>query len=89
MFPDGIMIDPASRQYRTCKIQSLFSYIVYLTIDTEGQKKDSPIKNTDESSLVAGTGLSFISFRMDINGGLTKKSSDHFVIFLFSFPFTY
>lgn len=22
--------------------------------DTEGQKKDSPIKNTDESSLVAG-----------------------------------
>ena len=61
----------------------------YLTKDTEGQKKDSPIKNTDESSLVAGTGLSFISFRMDINGGLTKKSSDHFLIFLFTFPFTY
>ena len=46
------MIDPVSRQYRTCKIQSLFSYIVYLTKDTEGQKKDSPIKDTDESSLV-------------------------------------
>lgn len=40
----------------------------------EGQKKDSPIKNTDESSLVAGTGLSFISFRMDINGGLQRKA---------------
>ena len=68
MFPEGIMIDPVSRQYRTNKVQSLFSYIVDLTKDTEGQKKDSPIKNTDESSLVAGTGLSFISFRMDING---------------------
>ena len=52
MFPEGIMIDPVSRQYRTNKIQSLFSYIVDLTKDTEGQKKDSPIKNTDESSLV-------------------------------------
>ena len=46
------MIDPVSRQYRTCKIQSLFSYIVDMTKDTEGQKKDPPIKNTDESSLV-------------------------------------
>ena len=46
------MIDPVSRQYRTCKIQSLFSYNVDLTTDTEGQKKDSPIKITDESSLV-------------------------------------
>ena len=62
MFPEGIMIDPVSRQYRTCKIQSLFSYIVDLTKDTEGQKKDSPIKNTDESSLVAGTGLEPVTF---------------------------
>ena len=52
MFPEGIMIDPILRQYRTNKIQPLFSYIVYLTKDTEGQKKDSPIKNTDESDLV-------------------------------------
>ena len=62
MFPEGIMIDPVSRQYRTCKIQSLFSYIVDLTTDTEGQKKDSPIKITDESSLVAGTGLEPVTF---------------------------
>ena len=46
------MIDPVSRQYRTCKIQSLFSHIVDMKKDTEGSKKDSPIKNTDESSLV-------------------------------------
>ena len=51
------MIDPVSRHYRTNKIQSLFSYIVDLEKDTEGQKKDSPIKNTDESSLVAGERL--------------------------------
>ena len=53
------MIDPVSRHYRTNKIQSLFSYIVDLTKDTGGQKKkkDSPIKNTDESSLVAGERL--------------------------------
>ena len=30
--------------------------------DTEGQKKDSPIKNTDESSLVAGTRLERATF---------------------------
>ncbi len=56
------MIDPVSRQYRTNKIQSLFSYIVDLTTDTEGQKKDSPIKNTDESSLVAETRLELVTF---------------------------
>ena len=33
-------------------LENKFSYIVDLTKDTEGQKKDSPIKNTDESSLV-------------------------------------
>ena len=31
-------------------------------INTEDQKKDSPIKNTDESSLVAGTGLEPVTF---------------------------
>ena len=62
MFPEGIMIDPVSRQYRTNKIQPLFSYIVDLTKATEGQKKDSPIKNTDESVLVAGTGLEPMTF---------------------------
>jgi len=35
-----------------------------LTKDTEGQKKDSPIKNTDESSLVAGTGLELSDLKL-------------------------
>ena len=62
MLPERIMIDPVSRQYRTCRIQSLFSYIVDMTKITGGQKKDSPMKNTDESYLVAGTGLEPVTF---------------------------
>jgi len=33
-------------------LENKYLYIVDLKKDTEGQKKDSPIKNTDESSLV-------------------------------------
>jgi hypothetical protein len=39
--------------------------------------------------LVAGTRISSISFWMDVIGGLTMKSSYHFVIFLFTFPFAF
>jgi hypothetical protein len=41
--------------------------------------------------LVAGTRISSISFRMNVKGGgvLTMKSSDHLVIFLFTFPFAF
>ena len=66
-----------------------FQWILDLKRDTEWQKKGSPINLTDESPLVAGTRISSISFWMDVNGGLTMKSSDHFVIFLFTFPFAY
>ena len=41
--------------YRTSNIQVIFQLILDLTRDKEGQKKDSPINLTDESSLVAGT----------------------------------
>ena len=57
-----------------------------MTKDTEDQKKDSPIKNTDESSLVAGTGISFISFRMDIKGGLSKEKLGPLCDLPFTFP---
>ncbi len=36
--------------------------LIHLTRDTEGQKKDSPINLTDESSLVAGTRLERATF---------------------------
>lgn len=48
--------------YRTSNIQVVFQLILDLTRDTEGQKKDSPINLTDESSLVAGTGLEPVAF---------------------------
>jgi hypothetical protein len=52
IFPNGIVIDPKNREYRTSNIQVIFQIILDLTRDTEGQKKDSPINLTDESSLV-------------------------------------
>ena len=48
--------------YRTSNIQVVFQLILDLTRDTEGQKKDSPINLTDESSLVAGTRLERATF---------------------------
>jgi hypothetical protein len=51
-----------------------------------GTKKRLTNYLTDESSLVAGTGISSIAFRMDVIGGLTRKSSDRFAFHLFTFP---
>ena len=62
IFPNGIFISPQNREYRTSNIQVIFQLILDLTRDTEGQKKDSPIILTDESSLVAGTGLEPVTF---------------------------
>ncbi len=62
IFPDGIFISPKNREYRTSNIQVIFQLILDLTRDSEGQKKDSPIILTDESSLVAGTGLEPVTF---------------------------
>ena len=62
IFPDGIFISPKNREYRTSNIQVIFQLILDLTRDSEGQKKDSPINLTDESSLVAGTGLEPVTF---------------------------
>ena len=56
------MIIPVSRQCRTNK--NSISIFVYRILDKghRGSKKDSPIKNTDESSLVAGTRLERATF---------------------------
>lgn len=40
----------------------------------------------DFLSLVAGTRLSSISFRMDVIEGLTRKNSVRFAFFLLTFP---
>jgi len=44
-----------------------------------------PIKKPEPKD----SGISFTSFRMDLKEGFTMKSSDHFVIFLFTFPFAF
>ena len=57
VFPDGLVLDTEKRQYLTSKVNSLFS----LKLDfmrTSGDKKEKlPIKNDEESSLVAEGGF--------------------------------
>ena len=62
VFPAGLSIDPKNRQYRTKKINSVFSYIADYKRDSEEQKKDPPVKITDGSPMVAGTGLEPVTF---------------------------
>jgi len=57
IFPAGLSIESKNRQYRTKKINSIFSYILDSTVDSEGQKKDPLRKNLNGSLVVAGTGL--------------------------------
>ena len=70
-----------------------FQWILDLKRDTEWQKKESPFNLTDDSPLVAGTHISWLSILSVRNGrkggGLTMKSSDHFVIFLLTFLFVF
>ena len=70
-----------------------FQWILDLKRDTEWQKKESPFNLTDDSPLVAGTHISWRSILSVRNGrkggGLTMKSSDHFVIFLLTFLFVF
>jgi len=57
VFPEGIVIDTHQRTYLTSKINSIFHAKSQFKRDSEGPKKRLPIKNDEESSLVAGTGL--------------------------------
>jgi hypothetical protein len=50
------------------------------------REKEKVTISDDFLSLVAGTRISSISFRMDANEGLTRKSSDRFAFLLFTFP---
>ena len=62
MFPNGLSISPKNRQYRTNKVNLVFSSILDFKGDTEGQKKDASKKNLDASCLVAGIGLEPMTF---------------------------
>ena len=53
VFPEGLVLDTEKRQYLTSKVNSLFSLKRDL-MRTSGVKKEKlPIKNDEESSLVA------------------------------------
>ncbi len=62
IFPAGLSVDSENRLYRTKKINSIFSYILDTTGDSEGQKKDPLRKNLNGSLVVAGTGLEPMTF---------------------------
>jgi site-specific DNA recombinase len=62
LFPSGIVIDPLKRQYRTSKVNSIFSAIASISRDKETKTKNSSSELNDESCLVAGTGLEPVTF---------------------------
>ena len=62
VFPEGIVIEPENRQYRTSKVNKVFSLISSISMDNDGKAKDSSTLNEDESCLVAGTGLEPATF---------------------------
>lgn len=63
MFPYGIVIEPENRQYRTSKVNQVFSLISSISKDKGDKVKDSSTLNEDESCLVAGAGLTPFSRR--------------------------
>ncbi|MCK5703086.1 MAG: hypothetical protein KAI29_18115 [Cyclobacteriaceae bacterium] len=57
VFPEDLVIDTEIRQYRTSKVNTLFSVKRSFSNDKMDMKKGFPTKNGEESSLVAGVGL--------------------------------
>jgi len=42
LFPEGIVIDPIKRQYRTTKVNCAFSLIAIITRDNKRETKNEP-----------------------------------------------
>ena len=62
MFPDGIVIEPENRQYRTSKVNQVFSLTASISGNKDIKEKNSSTKIVNESCLVAGTGLEPATF---------------------------
>ena len=62
IFPDGLVVDPKKRSYRTGKVNQIFHRISGMTGDTGRQKKDASSKNPDASCVVARTRLERATF---------------------------
>ncbi len=57
IFPNGIVVDPIKRQYRTSKVNQVFSAIASISSDNKPESKNAPSVLDDASSLVAGAGF--------------------------------
>jgi site-specific DNA recombinase len=62
LFPDGLVLIPSKRTYRTNSMNTLFVCIADIVRDSGTKKKDSTGINPIESSLVAGAGLEPTTF---------------------------
>jgi site-specific DNA recombinase len=62
LFPEGIVIDPEDRTYRTSNLNPIFGLIHSFTGDNDSGNKKRTGRNTDPSCVVAGTGLEPVTF---------------------------
>ena len=62
VFPEGIFINPKNRQYRTSKMNPVFTLISYISRDSGGKNKNASSDLLDASYLVAGTRLELATF---------------------------
>ena len=62
LFPEGIVIDPNGRTYRTSNFNPIFRLIYSFTWGYGYKNKKRTCRNTDPSCVVAGTGLEPVTF---------------------------
>ncbi len=62
VFPEGLMIDTKNRQYLTSKVNALFAAKAEFIRVVEGQKNKIPVKNDEDSCVVAGAGFEPTAF---------------------------
>ncbi len=62
LFPEGLVINPETRQYRTKKMNSLISVIADVARDEKDSKNKKATRKGGLSSIVAGTGLEPVTF---------------------------
>ncbi|WP_424493177.1 recombinase family protein [Salinimicrobium sp. GXAS 041] len=62
LFPDGLVINPETREYRTKKMNSLLTAIADISRDSKEKSNKKSHRNGGLSSLVAGTGLEPVTF---------------------------
>tara|TARA_R110002049_G_scaffold275725_1_gene453843 strand:+ start:22042 stop:23688 length:1647 start_codon:yes stop_codon:yes gene_type:complete len=62
VFPEGVVINPVNRQYRTNKVNMIFSKNLVIPRDAKWEIKNASAISSDASCLVAGTGLEPVTF---------------------------